>query len=140
MSDSLQSHGLWPARFLCLWDFSRQEYFSGLPFPSPGDLPDPGIEALIPILQIQKLILRDHRNPTQGQPRLPGGGAGAQSPDVLLHPLHLQAYPRLRQCTRALGTRACCPHSPCSTHDARCFLLSGWFSEFFCELLPQKEK
>jgi len=24
--------------------FSRQEYWSGLPFPSPGDLPDPGIE------------------------------------------------------------------------------------------------
>ena len=24
--------------------FSRQEYCSGLPFPSPGDLPDPGIE------------------------------------------------------------------------------------------------
>ena len=25
--------------------FSRQEYWSGLPYPSPGDLPDPGIEA-----------------------------------------------------------------------------------------------
>ena len=25
-------------------EFSRQEYCSGLPFPSPGDLPDPGIE------------------------------------------------------------------------------------------------
>ena len=24
--------------------FSRQEYWSGLPFPPPGDLPDPGIE------------------------------------------------------------------------------------------------
>ena len=24
--------------------FSRQEYWSGLPFPTPGDLPDPGIE------------------------------------------------------------------------------------------------
>ena len=24
--------------------FSRQEHWSGLPFPSPGDLPDPGIE------------------------------------------------------------------------------------------------
>ena len=24
--------------------FSRQEYWSGLPFPSPGDLPEPGIE------------------------------------------------------------------------------------------------
>ena len=25
--------------------FSRQEYWSGLPFPSPGDLPDPGLES-----------------------------------------------------------------------------------------------
>ena len=25
-------------------EFSRQEYWSGLPFPSPGSLPDPGIE------------------------------------------------------------------------------------------------
>ena len=28
--------------------FSRQEYWSGLPFPSPGDLPDPGIESRSP--------------------------------------------------------------------------------------------
>jgi len=25
-------------------DFSRQEYWSGLPFPTPGDLPDPGVK------------------------------------------------------------------------------------------------
>ena len=31
-------------------DFSRQEYWSGLPFPSPGDLPDPGIEPQSPAL------------------------------------------------------------------------------------------
>ena len=30
--------------------FSRQEYWSGLPFPPPGDLPDPGIEAASPTL------------------------------------------------------------------------------------------
>ena len=30
--------------------FSRQEYWSGLPFPSPGDLPDPGIEPSSPAL------------------------------------------------------------------------------------------
>ena len=27
--------------------FSRQEYWSGLPFPSPGDLPNPGVEPLV---------------------------------------------------------------------------------------------
>ena len=28
--------------------FSRQECWSGLPFPTPGDLPDPGIKAALP--------------------------------------------------------------------------------------------
>ena len=31
---------------------SRQEYWSGLPFPSPGDLPDPGIKSASPALQL----------------------------------------------------------------------------------------
>ena len=31
--------------------FSRQEYWSGLPFPSPGDLPNPGIEPTSPAWQ-----------------------------------------------------------------------------------------
>ena len=35
--------------------FSRQEYWSGLPFPSPGDLPDPGIEPGSPALQADDL-------------------------------------------------------------------------------------
>ena len=35
--------------------FSRQEYWSGLPFPSPGDLPNPGIELGSPALQADAL-------------------------------------------------------------------------------------
>ena len=35
--------------------FSRQEYWSGLPFPSPGDLPDPGIEPGSPTLEADTL-------------------------------------------------------------------------------------
>ena len=35
--------------------FSRQEYWSGFPFPSPGDLPDPGIEPGSPALQADSL-------------------------------------------------------------------------------------
>ena len=35
--------------------FSRQEDWSGLPFPSPGDLPDPGIECRSPALQADAL-------------------------------------------------------------------------------------
>ena len=36
--------------------FSRQECWSGLPFPSPGDLPDPGIEPGSPALQADALL------------------------------------------------------------------------------------
>ena len=36
-------------------EFSRQEYWSGLPFPSPGDLPNLGIEAESPTLQADAL-------------------------------------------------------------------------------------
>ena len=35
-------------------EFSRQEYWSGLPYPSPGDLPDPG-EPMSPALQADTL-------------------------------------------------------------------------------------
>ena len=35
--------------------FSRQKYWSGLPFPSPGHLPDPGIEPMSPALQADDL-------------------------------------------------------------------------------------
>ena len=35
--------------------FSRQEYWSGLPFPSPGDLPDPGTEPGSPALRVDAL-------------------------------------------------------------------------------------
>ena len=36
-------------------EFSRQEYWSGLPFPSPGDLPDPEIKPGSPALQADAL-------------------------------------------------------------------------------------
>ena len=37
-------------------EFSRQEYWSRLSFPSPGDLPDPGIEPESPALQADSLL------------------------------------------------------------------------------------
>ena len=49
MSDSLRPHG--PHQSPLSMGFSRQEYWSGLPFPSPEDLPDPGIEPWSPVLQ-----------------------------------------------------------------------------------------
>ena len=45
MLDSSQPYGLTVAHQVPLFmGFSSQEYWSGLPYPSPGDLPDPGIE------------------------------------------------------------------------------------------------
>ena len=44
VSNSLLPQGLQPVRLLWPRGFSRQEYWSGLPCPPPGDLPNPGIE------------------------------------------------------------------------------------------------
>ena len=46
-------------------EFSRQEYWSELPFPPPGDLPDPGIEPaspMSPVLQVDSLPLSHQGN------------------------------------------------------------------------------
>ena len=40
---------------LLFMEFSRQEFWSGSPFPSPGDLPDPGFELRSPALQADSL-------------------------------------------------------------------------------------
>ena len=40
---------------LCPWGFSRQEYWSGLPCPSPGDPPNPGIKPRPPALQVYSI-------------------------------------------------------------------------------------
>ena len=56
VSDSLQPRGLYVAWQTPLpMGFSRQEYSSGLPFPSPGDLPDPRIEPRSPALLADSL-------------------------------------------------------------------------------------
>ena len=45
-----------PPRLLCPWGFSRQEYWSRLPWPPPGDLPNPGTEPRSPALQADSLL------------------------------------------------------------------------------------
>ena len=52
MSDSLQPKWTVDHQAPLSMGFSRQEYWSGLPFFSPRDLPDPGIEPRFPALQI----------------------------------------------------------------------------------------
>ena len=43
--------------------FSRQEYWSGLPCPPPGDLPNPGTEPVAPALQAESLPLSHWESP-----------------------------------------------------------------------------
>ena len=44
-------------------EFSRQEYWSELPYPSPGNLPDPGIKPKFPALQVDSLPLSHQGSP-----------------------------------------------------------------------------
>ena len=57
MSNSLLPYGLWSARLLCPWDFSRHEHWSGFLFPSPGDLTNPGIKSTFPAFLVDSLPL-----------------------------------------------------------------------------------
>ena len=43
--------------------FSRQEYWSGLPFPTPGDLSDSGIEPMSPVLAGEFFVTEPPGNP-----------------------------------------------------------------------------
>ena len=62
MSDSLRFHGL--------MELFRPEYLSGQPFPSLGDLPNPGIKPRSPALQVDSLSAEP-----QGKPKKPGVGS-----------------------------------------------------------------
>ena len=46
-------------------EFSRQEYWSGLPYPPPGDPPNPGIEPRSPALQADSLPSKPPGKPYQ---------------------------------------------------------------------------
>ena len=52
---------------MLLWsvEFSRQEHWSGLPFPSPGDLPDPGIEPGSPVVHADSLLSQPSGNQSE---------------------------------------------------------------------------
>ena len=63
----VSNSGLYPARHLCPWGFSRQEYWSGLPCPPPGDFPNPGIERRSPRLQANSLL-----SEPPGKPKITG--------------------------------------------------------------------
>ena len=66
VSDSLRPHGLYTQSM----EFSRPDYWSGEPFPSPGDLPNPGIKPRSPTLQADSLPTEP-----QGEPKNTGVGS-----------------------------------------------------------------
>ena len=70
MPDALQTCGLWPTRLLCPWGSFRQQYWSGLLCPPPGDLPNPGIKPRSPTLQADSLPAEP-----QEKPKSTGGGS-----------------------------------------------------------------
>ena len=55
MSNSLVTPWTIDHQVLLSMGFSRQEYWSGLSFPSPGDLPDSGIKPMPPALKVSSL-------------------------------------------------------------------------------------
>ena len=48
-------------------EFARQKYWSGLPFPSPWDLPNPGIKPGSPALQVDSLLTEPPGKPDSGE-------------------------------------------------------------------------
>ena len=63
--------------------FSRQEYWSELPFPSPGDLPYPGIEPESPALQADSLLFEPPGRASQRAGVVVGVGEGASEKTAL---------------------------------------------------------
>ena len=74
--------------------FSRQEYWSGLPFPSPGDLPDPGIEPMSlvsPVLAGRFLTTEPLGKPYESNIKYLLTGAPGQSPLQFMHVPYLSS-------------------------------------------------
>ena len=87
-----------PHRLLCPWGFSRQEYWNGFPFSSPGDLPDPGIEPMTlgsPALQADSLSLCHLGRLLQGILPTRGSSPGLLHCRQNLYQLNHQESPRI---------------------------------------------
>ena len=72
--------------------FSRQEYWSGLSFPSPGDLPDPGIEPRSPALQADALTSEPPGKPLSCGDTVPISGGGGSSFSKILYCYHAENF------------------------------------------------
>ena len=64
MSDSFMTPQTVACQTPLSMGFPRQKYWSELPFPSPGDLPNPGIEPTSPALQADSLLTKPSGKPS----------------------------------------------------------------------------
>ena len=76
---------------ILLWQFSRPEYWSGQPFPSPRDLPNPGIKLSSPSLQADSLPAEP-----QGKPKNTGVGSLSLHQGIFPDPGIKQGSPALQ--------------------------------------------
>ena len=80
---TLQPRGLWAHQAPLPIGFRRQEYWSGLPFPSPGDLPGPEMEPESPTLAAAAAAAKSLQScPTLGDP-IDGSPPGSPVPGIL---------------------------------------------------------
>ena len=73
---------------------SQQEYWSGLPCPPPGDLPDPGIEPVSPALQLGSLPLSHGESPVMDSqsPQMISGSPNCRMADLPFSGLIIHPY------------------------------------------------
>ena len=90
-------------------EFSRQEYWSGLLFPSPGDLPNPGIKPRFPALQADSLL-------SEPPGKLHQFSSVAQSCPTLCDPMNcstpgLSVHHQLPELTQTMSNESVMPSS-----------------------------
>ena len=84
-------------------EFSRQEYCSGLPFPTPGYLPNPGLEPKSPALQADSFPPETPGKPKQSLWNSPGKNIGVGIHSLLQEIFPTQGLiPRLSHCRQIL--------------------------------------
>ena len=82
--------------------FPRQEYWSGLPFSSPGDLPNPGTESRFPASQADSLLLSQQESPMLLHTFHYCSLIACSGVLINIHTCHLIAFTMRRACTADL--------------------------------------
>ena len=133
---TLRPHGLQPARLLCPWGCSRQEYWSGGPFPSPGDLPNTGIEPRSLTLQVDSLPAKP-----LGKPKNTGVGSLSLLQRIFLTQKSNQGLLHCRRILHQLSYQGSplSPKSGLKTNDSRLYKKRERFGYRGKEHTPRKK-